>query len=147
MFVYFSVANENIANHIQKCSFGGRRVFVLTRKMCIWRSSSLFAYAWFDSEAILSLWNFVFPGQKCAFGVQRRFSVSMWNLGSGLAELQNRWFPNKLLLRNDGIWALGCLSSRIVNSSISCYYDFMESGLLGWLGTRIVNSLIRRYYK
>ena len=32
MVVYFSVVNENLANHIHKCRFGGRRACVLGRK-------------------------------------------------------------------------------------------------------------------
>ena len=68
MFVYSSVVNENIANHIQQCSFGGRRVFVLSRKfihLCVSCSKVLATRSPRCNKSV------AFSFDKCGFCVLR----------------------------------------------------------------------------
>ena len=56
--------------------------FDIERNIAILRPECTLTKSCFESAAMVSFWNFEFPGQKCVFGVQRRFSVSTCDLSS-----------------------------------------------------------------
>ena len=83
MFVYFSVANENLANHLQKCSLGGRRVFVLTRK-CVFGDHRLCLHMLDLIRKLYCLFGILcFPAKyvRLAFSADFLCPCGIWALG------------------------------------------------------------------